>query len=99
VKVAEPWLIAQIHCYLPANLQYTVLGRNRARVGAAATRHHEDTDVVVPANDLDAIRAVMFGWHPWENIDGAFRLLLPGFAAASLVLVPVRVSVDAWPHL
>jgi hypothetical protein len=57
-----------------------VAGGRAARAGAAATRHHEDTDVVVLAKDLDAIRAAMPGWHLWENINGAFRPLLPGIA-------------------
>jgi hypothetical protein len=55
-----------------------IAGGRAARVSAAATRHHEDTDVVVLAKDLDAIRAAMPGWHLWENINGAFRPLLPG---------------------
>jgi hypothetical protein len=62
-----------------------IAGGRAARAGAA-TRRHDDTDVVVLANDVDAIRAAMAGWHLWENIDGALRPVLPG--------VPVRAECE-----
>jgi hypothetical protein len=55
-----------------------IAGGRAARAGAAAERRHEDTDVVVLASDLDAVRAAMRGWHLWENYNGALRPLLPG---------------------
>jgi hypothetical protein len=44
-----------------------IAGGRAARAGAAATRHHDDTDVVVLARDLDAIRAL-------HQIDGVTYL-------------------------
>jgi hypothetical protein len=58
-----------------------VAGGRAARAGAAP-RRHGDTDVVVLARDLDAVRNAMAGWHLWENVNGALRPLMPG--------VPVR---------
>lgn len=71
-----PGEISEMLSGCPAS--WHIAGGRAARAGAAATRHHEDTDVVVLARDLDAIRAAMPGWHLWENINGAFRPLLPG---------------------
>jgi hypothetical protein len=55
-----------------------IAGGRAARAGASAERRHEDTDVVVLAKDLDAVREAMRGWHLWENYNGALRPLLPG---------------------
>jgi hypothetical protein len=55
-----------------------IAGGRAARAGASAERRHEDTDVVVLARDLDAVRVAMRDWHLWENYNGALRPLLPG---------------------
>jgi hypothetical protein len=55
-----------------------IAGGRAARAGASRARRHEDTDVVVRAGDLDAVRAAMRDWHLWENCNGALRPLLPG---------------------
>lgn len=55
-----------------------IAGGRAARAGAAAERAHDDTDVVVLARDLDAVRLAMRAWHLWENYNGALRPLLPG---------------------
>jgi hypothetical protein len=56
-----------------------VAGGRAARAGAEP-RRHEDTDVVVLAGDLEAVRTAMAGWHLWENVNGTLRPLLPGVA-------------------
>ena len=61
----------------PSSVRWWIGGGRAARVGAAA-RHHEDTDVVVRADDLDELRTVLAGWHLWEASRGALRPLLPG---------------------
>ena len=57
---------------------WRVAGGRAARAGAAADRHHDDTDVAVRAADVDVVRAARDGWHLWENYNGALRPLLPG---------------------
>ncbi len=59
--------------------RWWIAGGRAARVGAAP-RPHEDTDVIVLAGDLDALREVMRDWHLWEAVDGALRPLLPTVA-------------------
>jgi hypothetical protein len=62
--------------------RWIVAGGRAARAGAPP-RHHGDTDVVIRAADVEAIRAVMGDWHLWEVDDGALRPLLPGVALAA----------------
>jgi hypothetical protein len=59
-----------------------VAGGRAARAGAEP-RRHEDTDVVVLARDLDAVRKAMAGWHLWENVNGTLRPLLPGWPSGA----------------
>jgi hypothetical protein len=68
------------------DVPWWVAGGRAARAGAAADRHHDDTDVAVLAADVDAVRAAMGGWHLWENCNGELRPLLPG--------VPVRAKCE-----
>lgn len=58
--------------------RWWIAGGRAARAGAAAKRHHEDTDVVAYAPDFGAVRDAMTGWHLWENVNGTLRPLLPG---------------------
>jgi hypothetical protein len=59
------------------SVRWFVAGGRAARVGADS-RHHEDTDVVVPLADLGHLREALGHWHLWELADGALRPLLPG---------------------
>jgi hypothetical protein len=60
-----------------SSVRWWIGGGRAARVGAPA-RHHEDTDVVVSADDLDELRVALAGWHLWEANSGTLRPLLPG---------------------
>jgi hypothetical protein len=57
--------------------RWWIAGGRAARVGAPP-RRHDDTDVMVPATDMDEVRRAMRDWHLWEALDGALRPLLPG---------------------
>jgi hypothetical protein len=57
--------------------RWHIAGGRAARAGAAP-RHHEDTDVVVLADDIAAVREAMASWHLWENTGGTLRPVLPG---------------------
>jgi hypothetical protein len=57
--------------------RWIVAGGRAARVGAPP-REHSDTDVTIPAADLDGVRAALRDWHLWEVDDGALKPLLPG---------------------
>jgi len=73
----EPTHVAAL--FAEASLRWYVAGGRAARMGAPA-RHHEDTDVVVRAEDLDQLRQALADWHLWEASTGSLRPLLPGFA-------------------
>ena len=71
----EPQQVADL--LSPSSVRWWIGGGRAARVGAPA-RHHEDTDVMVRADDLDELRNVLAGWHLWEANSGTLRPLLPG---------------------
>jgi hypothetical protein len=73
----EPAQVADL--FSTASLRWYVAGGRAARLGAPA-RHHEDTDVVVRAEDLDQLRQALTNWHLWEASSGSLRPLLPGLA-------------------
>jgi hypothetical protein len=73
----EPSQVADL--FSGASLRWYIAGGRAARVGAPA-RHHEDTDVVVNAGDVDQLRQVLGDWHLWEASSGSLRPLLPGVA-------------------
>ena len=73
----EPRQIAAL--LSPSSVRWWIGGGRAARVGAPA-RHHEDTDVVVRAGDLDELQKALGGWHLWEANSGALRPLLAGTA-------------------
>jgi hypothetical protein len=60
-------------------VRWCVAGGRAARAGAPA-RHHDDTDVLVRADDLGELRTVLADWHLWEANSGTLRPLLPGIA-------------------
>lgn len=59
-----------------APFRWWLAGGWAAELAGAAPRHHDDTDVVVLFDDLDAIRAHLRGFHLWEAHDGSLRPLL-----------------------
>jgi hypothetical protein len=76
----DPLLPEQVRDLLAGvRVRWYVAGGRAARVGAPA-RLHSDTDVVVRATDVDALRAALAAWHLWEANSGALRPLLPGAA-------------------
>ncbi|HEV8064402.1 MAG TPA: hypothetical protein VGP46_06200 [Acidimicrobiales bacterium] len=54
-----------------------VAGGWALEAAGAASRHHEDTDIVVLRRDLPAIRAWLSAFHLWQADSGALRPLLP----------------------
>jgi hypothetical protein len=58
-------------------VRWWIAGGRAARVGAQG-RHHEDTDIVVRIDDLDALREQLSDWDLREAHDGTLRPLLPG---------------------
>lgn len=58
-------------------IKWWIAGGHATRVDAAP-RHHDDLDVAVALDDLDAVRAALADWHLWESNDGTLRPLLPG---------------------
>jgi hypothetical protein len=73
----EPAQVADL--FSEASLRWYVAGGRAARMGAPA-RHHEDTDIVVRAEDLDRLRQALADWHLWEANSGSLRPLLSGLA-------------------
>jgi hypothetical protein len=73
----EPERVADL--LSPSSVRWWIAGGRAARVGAPA-RHHEDTDVVVRADDLGELRTALSDWHLWETNSGTLRPLLPGAA-------------------
>ncbi len=73
----EPRQVADL--LSPSSVRWWIGGGRAARVGAPA-RHHEDTDVVVRADDLAELRRALEGWHLWEANSGSLRPLPPGTA-------------------
>jgi hypothetical protein len=71
----EPRQVADLLSSSP--IRWCIAGGRAARAGAPA-RHHEDTDVLVRAADLDELRKVLSGWHLWEASSGSLRPLLAG---------------------
>jgi aminoglycoside-2''-adenylyltransferase len=71
----EPAQVAGLFSAAP--VRWWIAGGRAARVGARA-RHHEDTDIVVRIDDLDALREQLSDWDLWEAHDGTLRPLLPG---------------------
>ena len=71
----EPGQVADLLAASPA--RWWIAGGRAARAGAPA-RHHDDTDVAVRLDDLDALRATLADWHLWEASSGWLRPLLPG---------------------
>lgn len=60
-----------------SGIRWAIAGGRAARVGAASTRVHDDTDVEVPLAQLPQLRAHLADWHLWTADDGALRPLLP----------------------
>lgn len=60
-----------------SGVRWWIAGGRAARVGAAS-RHHEDTDVVLYRADLPALRRHLARWHLWQAHQGALRPLLSG---------------------
>jgi hypothetical protein len=73
----EPGQVADL--LASSSVRWWIGGGRAARVGAPA-RHHEDTDVLVRADDLNELRTALAGWHLWEANSGTLRPLLPGVA-------------------
>jgi hypothetical protein len=73
----EPEQVADLLCQ--SSVRWWIAGGRAARVGAPS-RHHDDTDVVVRADDLGELRTALSGWHLWEANSGTLRPLLPGTA-------------------
>ena len=73
----EPEQVADLLSALTG--RWCIAGGRAARVGATA-RQHDDTDVVVRADDLDELRKALQDWHLWEANSGTLRPLLPGAA-------------------
>jgi hypothetical protein len=71
----EPQQVADL--FNGSGLRWAIVGGRAARVGARQARHHEDTDVEVPAAQLDLLRRHLESWHLWQVDDGALRPLLP----------------------
>jgi hypothetical protein len=61
-----------------SSVRWWIAGGRAARVGAAADRHHDDTDVAVDIADVEQLRRHLGGWDLWEAHDGTLRPLLPG---------------------
>jgi hypothetical protein len=55
-------------------VRWWIAGGRAARAGAPV-RHHEDTDLVVRMDDIDALRQHLTDWDLWEAHDGALRPL------------------------
>jgi hypothetical protein len=71
----EPAQVAELLAGAP--VRWWIAGGRAARTGAPA-RHHEDTDIVVRMDDLDALRQHLPDWDLWEAHEGTLRPLLPG---------------------
>jgi hypothetical protein len=69
----EPRQVADL--LAPSPVRWWIAGGRAARVGAPP-RRHEDTDVVIRADDVDELRKALSDWHVWENRGGALRPLL-----------------------
>jgi hypothetical protein len=70
----EPAQVAGLFSAAP--VRWWIAGGRAARVGAQA-RHHEDTDIVVRIDDLNALREQLSDWDLWEAHDGTLRPMLP----------------------
>ena len=76
----DPLLPEQVReLFAGVPVRWYIAGGRAARMGAPA-REHSDTDAVVRAADVDAVRTALAGWHLWEANSGALRPLLPGAA-------------------
>jgi hypothetical protein len=62
--------------FVGSGIRWAVAGGRAARVGAKQSRHHEDTDVEVPATQLGRLREHLAEWHLWQVDDGGLRPLL-----------------------
>lgn len=63
-----------------APFRWWVGGGWAIEAAGGAPRRHDDTDVVVLASDLAAVRAWLADFHLWEAHSGALQPLLPGEA-------------------
>jgi hypothetical protein len=57
--------------------KWWVAGGWAMEAAGAASRHHDDTDIVVLRRDVAQIRAWLSGFHLWQADSGAIRPLLP----------------------